>query len=460
MVEVRVERLVAEVASSNESEVRVARAQADVLYNDRTNPIRVARSQVNAFYNDRTHPVRVQRFMLEALTSIATAQVPTIIRQNLAAREANPFRPTLPREVESVSPVLSDYMQEQTAQIREQHNVTQAGDSTVPWEFLTKVSNDRLYTLGSIGRFWHDDFGIIQARYCQFTHMVASDWINSPCGPYRNDSVTWQVTNDFGSSDPARTTGIIASYVMPTEGQYGWVIVDGANIAPLLLGNPDETIGVNDQLVWSATDGVSTKGLGVSIGTAQKASEVVSKAQVQMAIGSVYIKIGAPSKDSLQQQIDATTDPIKQAISHLVPTDTSELTQRVNALELSVQRLQSAVTSNDQTKAIAQVKKDIAAIQTALGGKTLQQIKTEIQLEQQVVDQAQSIDISALQTKVGAIQQTLNALVSLNLSAQINQLTNLVNHLLNQSQLIPLVDGSIPPELVYLPTGELVYLEV
>src|SRR3546814_3839407 len=71
--------------------------------------------------------------------------------------EVNPFRADVPNV-------------DQQRILREQHNLAQAGDSTFHWGVLTEVSATPLYNLGSIGRFYHDEFGISIARYRSEEH--------------------------------------------------------------------------------------------------------------------------------------------------------------------------------------------------------------------------------------------------------------------------------------------------
>src|SRR3546814_7546433 len=66
--------------------------------------------------------------------------------------------------------------------LREQHNLAQAGDSTFHWGVLTEVSATPLYNLGSIGRFYHDEFGISIARYCKFTSFEKTIAKATPVG--------------------------------------------------------------------------------------------------------------------------------------------------------------------------------------------------------------------------------------------------------------------------------------
>src|SRR3546814_19737034 len=78
----------------------------------------------------------------------------------------------------------------------------QAGDSTFHWGVLTEVSATPLYNLGSIGRFYHDEFGISIARYCKFTSFEKTIAKATPVGLNTRLNQHWVLTNRIDLSDP------------------------------------------------------------------------------------------------------------------------------------------------------------------------------------------------------------------------------------------------------------------
>lgn len=170
--------------------------------------------------------------------------------RNLSPGEANPFRPSVPESVRDISEDLFHFLQEQASALRETHGVTQAGDSTVPWEHLTWASNTEDFTLGSLGRFVHPEYGIITCRFVQFSDMAAV-FPGSPVGiDKRVNSFQWLVTNQLELSDPSLVQGVCGAYDIPTKGQYGWVIVNGVNPQDMGFGGtPSQFL----RLKWSAT---------------------------------------------------------------------------------------------------------------------------------------------------------------------------------------------------------------
>lgn len=172
--------------------------------------------------------------------------------------ESNPYRPDLPSDMKGFAPDLFNHMRESTEIQREQHNVTQAGDTTFSWEILTEIDIQPRYNVGSLGRFYHKEFGVIQARYCKFSRMRETEWLGAPLGLIGDaDPLNWVVTNDFSISSPDSVIGIGGFYVLPPEGTYGWVIVSGVNIQGLGL-RKRTPVKQGDRFVWSANDRVTT----------------------------------------------------------------------------------------------------------------------------------------------------------------------------------------------------------
>lgn len=154
--------------------------------------------------------------------------------QKLNKHESNPFRPDVPDDFRAISPSLSEFMREQAEILREQHNLTQAGDSTFSWEILTTVDLSPRYNLGVVGRFYHPTYGIIHARYCRFASMLESAWLGGPLGLLKNRP-GFTVTNDFSKSHPDFVIGVGGFYVAPPPESLGWVIIFGANIQSIPL---------------------------------------------------------------------------------------------------------------------------------------------------------------------------------------------------------------------------------
>lgn len=464
MVEIRVTRGVTEAMLADAGPVLVTRQVAQALYADRTNPVRVTRQMVQVLFADRTNSVRVTRQVAEALMSIKTLPPIQPFRENLMAREANPFAPTAPTEIESVNPILHDFVQQQTASIRQAHDTMTAGDSTVPWEFLTKVGSERLYTLGSLGRFYHDDFGIVLARYCQFSKIKTTEWLNGPVGLIaKSKAVDWQVTNDLALSSADAVVGILASYTQPNQADYGWVLTQGANITALLLQPNVKTLDKNQGFVWADFEQVSTTGKGRILGRAVGTVNVVNKAQHQIDPGGAYINVEGPSIDSLSASLGI--DKLKQQVAAATDPDAAQqqtdLAASVARLKAQMLEVQAGIggEANARTQADAAINDTITQILAALGGTTLAAIYAQITAEQLAINDAQDLNSSRILAKAQSALDMVIAIQNADYQGQINELRYALEHRI-QKGLIPLVDGSVPPMLVYLPSGELVFVEI
>ena len=444
---VRVTRAGLEAAIGVAGTVRVTRIQLSAAYNDRTKPIRVTRVQAQVAYNDRTNPVRVTRMVAQVLRSIEDAPEVVATLPAVPDREPNPYRPTLPDEIEAVSPLLFDHLKEQTETIRLQHNVTQAGDSTFPWEELTKVGPERQYTLGSLGRFYHDDYGIILARYCQFTRMAEASWPTGPVGYLRSESVvSWRVTNDIALSSPDLVAGIMGAFRSPKEGWYGWVLTQGANHAPLLL-NEEDKLSQTGQLVWKGVNLLGSTGSGRVLGRAVAPNHLVHRFQNQMDTGTVMLGVEGPSIESLRALLggsfDGLEDQIRKIQATLEALGADTLIENLNTLLAEVESQGTEIADLQKLKSqIAEIRRKLDQV---TGDSGLTALYDRITNEQLLITDPLSEAIRRLTDRLIAVENALN---------------NLPPAQTPVKSYVPLVDGGIPPQLVYLPNGELVLVEV
>lgn len=163
---------------------------------------------------------------------MAQSQLP-----KLNKHEPNPFRPDIPEDFRGISPNLYGFLRETAETLREQHNLSQAGDSTYSWEILTQVDLTHRFNVGAVGKFYHPNYGIIHARYCRFGEMLDTEDLGAPLGLVASSGqVAWRVTNDFSKSAADLVIGVGGFYVLPPLDSYGWVIVNGPNIQSLTSG--------------------------------------------------------------------------------------------------------------------------------------------------------------------------------------------------------------------------------
>lgn len=192
------------------------------------------------------------------------------------AYESNPYPAVVPKEIFGLSHGLGRFLRSLVDPLREQHNVTQAGDTTFSWEDLNTLTTNQLYSLGSLGRFLHPQYGIITARYVQFTECLTGVWTGIPAG-YINNLLgfDWQVTTDFSKVSVARMcAGFAAGYTIPTEGQFGWLIETGVNTQSMIFSGVSAPL-FGTSVGWTA-NGVVTAVSADALGVVYNTQNIVS----------------------------------------------------------------------------------------------------------------------------------------------------------------------------------------
>jgi len=376
----------------------------------------------------------------------------------LQVPEANPYRPTTPMEFgDSLASPVDSFIREQTATIREQHNLTQAGDTTFPWQILTQTQapGKKIYTLGSLGRFYHETLGLILARYVQFKNLSSDMALGSPVGFLKSvNQINWQVTDRIDLSSPDMVLGIIGAYSIPEDESYGWVIVNGATISS--VGSTDLTLRAHGEPVsWNATGEVSVNGIGRVVGRIQGAqaaggllpgalfveTESWSKAQLAGLFNADFSTI-ANQIDELQKQIDLIGNPINyQPQIDAINTTLTNLVNRMATEEL--RRANADRDLNQRINAIDAVSQDEF-------NQTIQTLTT------QLTGQIAAVSVTAT-SALNAANRANDRIDKIPI-VDVDALNATLSYLLSKGDArFPLVDGSVPPNLVYLDDGSLVW---
>lgn len=372
--------------------------------------------------------------------------------------EFNPYKPQVPEsliKIDDGGREIFDWLEEQQKTIRLQHNITQAGDTTFPHQLIINSHTDKQFTLGAVGKFYHEDYGLIHARYVQFDKMDRTVSPTAPVGLIKNNGkLDWVVTNRLEISDPYLALGISASYVTPQDKQYGWVTVDGVNLQVLV--NDSDDASFHEAFVWSATGKISNSGPGIIL--ARRLNDGTSTTILR---GQLYIRLESISEDGLVASLQSWFDIITQLQADMEAlqeaTDIAAFTAAINQLKIRLSMEENArraadaalskrldnlnpVTAAQLAQAIAQVNNTITAMQLSLTNS----INATHAIAVEALDKANQ----ALAMNLGAIEAQLNLIL--------NQLRAEISRVKGK---FPVVDGSIPPNLVYLDDGSLVYTE-
>jgi hypothetical protein len=179
--------------------------------------------------------------------------------------EANPYPSTIPESLrDSLGPEAFAFFRSITESLRQQQGLLLAGGAAFTWSDLVQVTTNPLFPLGSLGRFLHPKYGVITGRYCQLVSPGSGLSVGGPMTAVSvSDGFTWMATNQRTSG---QLIGLMASYSGYTDGQYGWVVVDGVNVQSVKVGA--NAGGVGDRLTQDAINADSltkdTQGLAIA----------------------------------------------------------------------------------------------------------------------------------------------------------------------------------------------------
>ena len=257
-------------------------------------------------------------------------------------QEINPFSLAVPDSLRNLDPDLHEYLLRLNRTLKQQHNQRQAGDTTFDWVVLLGLDSLARYTPGSLGSFSHPVYGLIRARYVRFratnknTQARVAGFARGAAG------LEWEVVNDRSKAQDSRPLGIIAAESVPLVGEYGWVITEGTNLAPLYVDAKPAPGGI---ISWGSG------ALGQFLGTA--ATKVGDLWEIPTATLRIRLEAGSGGEAGgfgpgsienvafeygkqiveLENRLDLVTDSTKAFIS-ILSRRVSELTEDRASLQL------------------------------------------------------------------------------------------------------------------------------
>lgn len=376
--------------------------------------------------------------------------------------EHNPYRPSIPEALIGLGDEFYNFYEENQNNLREQHNITQAGDTTFPWQMFVQTHSDKKYNLGVVSRFYHEDYGLIHGRYVQFDKMVTTTNIVSPVGLFKKAPLhQWRVTNQIELSDSNLVVGMIGSVLLPNDGEYGWVIVDGPSLQE--VSNVSAYAEIGEAFAWAETGAVSNSAEGRVVGRRVNKTEVGS---VRLGPGQLYIQIEGFSLESIRVAVIEATAQLAEDLENL--QEDIEIIKALTTADETFRNLRrtlDGINASLLAEIAARKAGDISIRNMILNG-----FVTAAQLGAAVTNLVNSISTvnTALNSKVDAVKEiALEALAKANALGNLDALWEQVNLILTQLRDLderpkgkfPVVDGSVPPNLVYLDDGSLVYTE-
>lgn len=375
--EYRIHLLAAEVLQAGGGEARIFANAVTVIHGDQADlpNAHIFSLNVNALHGDQQSlpNAHVHGIALEVLTSTVQELAPNFV-QAVDDSDVFPLRtfgfavpPPFLIEDRERNPYPASFIavdpDEQQRIIREQHNSTQAGDSTFDFGLLLRPTPDQLYTLGSLGKFYHDDYGMIHARYVRIDSWIEVDAQGCPVGRLAvSPEVDWLVTNDFSKSSADLAMGFTFFGTTPKAGEYGWMVVDGANPAMAL---PSTAIlpAPDTPYTWTGTGTIGIGTIGKIIarrwGTALLAT---------IPEGTLYVRTEGLSPTSFAELVQQETLELAGALAALtVRISASEsnilaLSTQGNSLAAGLNSLELALTAETNARV-----RDISSIRLLVG---------------------------------------------------------------------------------------------
>lgn len=404
---------------------------------------------------------RIEFILLDSDSEIFGVDHYTTTLASFPIPEHNPYRPRIPEQLVKHGDDFYDFFEENQQILREQHNITQTGDTTFPYQLIIGAHDNQLYKLGSIGRFYHEDYGVALARYVQFDNMMDVDTPSCPVGLFKKaEQLEWVVTNDFTQSNADLVVGISAPFTTPVNKQYGWVVVDGPIYQP--VKNTSTTVALGESFVWDASGSVSNSGEGKIVG--RRVNKLVGTTKSLLA-GQMWVRLESTSEGSIKALVDATIQDLRDTVEQLqadlaaLPGGAAiqTLQASINAVKVQLQLETTARKAVDQ-----QIQDQIADLNVVTGDvldvaimQVTNLITTTAANLQAKIDEARVIALDALAKANAAL-----AIDFTSLQTQISEISAYLGAERKRAKgRFPVVDGSVPPNLVYLDDGSLVYTE-
>lgn len=306
-------------------------------------------------------------------------------------RERNPYQAHITADPR--------FPEEQQRTLRDQHNRTQAGDTTFDYGLLLKGTPNQLYTPGSVGRFYHDRFGLIIARYVQFQDCVETLTQGAPVGYFATSpSVDWVVTNDYTKSGPDFVLGVMCLKDVPADGTYGWVVTEGTVPVPM-----HQTLGITPApetpYGWSGTGTVDIEVSGKVVG--RRWGRALGPV---LTGGTLFVRLEGTSPQSFIEWVVEELQPINSAIT--------ALDSRLDAAEPTITELQG--TTQTHSTQIATLSQRITT-EAETRSRDIQEIRSQISAQDwsaaiafgdDTVREEFRLADDALTTRIGAVEYT------------------------------------------------------
>lgn len=389
--------------------------------------------------------------------------------------EVNPYRPTVPEEYYDLNPTLYDFQREMQEVLRLQHNVTQMGDTTYHWAYLVKPSTEQLYNLGSLGRFYHEEYGLILARYVRFKRIRETQYTIAPCGFLKDNknsaSFAWEVTNDIELSDPHLALGIMTPYQLPKEGEYGWVIIAGTNLGSIKYSGT-ENPAQNTPLIWGEGFSLTNQGSGRILARVWD-----SALKPEESLGSLILMTEGFSDAYYEGLFTDTFEELQSDLEELeskigaleLLTGTTGFAATINSIQITLTGLQNQLNSEKSARTAAdqRIRDDFASILNNSWEIQLAALETELRSLITSVQNGLNVKITNLTGRVSSLESSITSAGLSTLATDLNSINASIVSILKRlgviektARILPVVLGTNPAEFLVDDDGNLIYTEI
>lgn len=230
--------------------------------------------------------------------------------------EANPYSSTIPESLlDKLGPEAFAFFRSLVESLRKQQSLLLAGGAAFSWNDLTQVTTNQLFPLGSLGRFLHPVYGVITGRYCQLVAPGSDLSVGGPMTAVSTSSgFTWMATNQRVGG---QVLGLMASYQGYTDGQFGWVVVDGVNIQSVAIGAQAGVVGdrLGQDNVNPAALTKDTKGLAIATVMVKPTGAIYEPGTLLIHSAMATVDLGVPQPPDNGGLTSVTIDSVDGSIS-------------------------------------------------------------------------------------------------------------------------------------------------
>ena len=277
--------------------------------------------------------------------------------------EWNPYRPDVPRELAETDPALYEYLREQAEITREQHEATQAGDTTFPWQMIATQGTTKTQTLGSLTRFFHETYGLMQGRYIEYSRHWSGAHQHPWVGHDSTKQSDWMAIDGGQRTMSPRVIGWSGPYDTNLANKFGWALTQGRGPEDITIVADTRPVA-GKRFTWDPSDpSVGVIGPGPAVGMILTMANAAANGTPRngrfawtIPAGDWYIDVEGVTDEYIATATTGSLDDIRarlDAVEAAAGLDDGGLDDAIAALAQSVTNLQTGLSQESNTRANA-----------------------------------------------------------------------------------------------------------